>query len=101
MAELGRRALLENAVDLDVELLVVEGDQAGYLLALREGSRIGPGEILTQRLADSHAPRLGAPLVRAVGDRRRALEEVHPHVRAGEVVTRGEPCLEQQPRARR
>jgi hypothetical protein len=46
MAELGPRALLENAVDLDVQLLVVEGDQAGYLLTLRQGSRVGPGEIL-------------------------------------------------------
>src|ERR1700751_2173269 len=101
MVELGPRALLNNAVDLDVQLLVVERDQAGYLLALRQGRRIGPGEILTQRLADSHAPRLGPPLVGAVGDRRRALEEVHPRVRAREVVTRREPCLERGPRARR
>src|SRR6478752_6267943 len=90
MAELGPRGLLAHAVDLDVQLLVVEGDQAGYLLALRQGSRVGPGEILVQHLADSHAPGLGPPLVRAVGDGRRALEQVHP-VRVAPAVRSG-PC---------
>jgi len=42
-AELGDRPLLEAVVDEQVDLLVVEGDQPGDLLALGQGRAVGPG----------------------------------------------------------
>src|SRR5438105_9163070 len=83
LGELRPWALLQLAADEDVHLLVVEGDQAGDLLALRQRRGIGPGNVLVQAPAGSHRPRLRAPLVRAVGDHLAALQQAHAHVRLG------------------
>src|SRR5512132_4714198 len=70
-AELGDRPLLELAVDEQVDLLVVEGDQPGDLLALGQGRAVGPGQVLDQAIADPDRPVLGLALV-AAGRSRRA-----------------------------
>ena len=55
--------------------------------------------MLVQPLAGSHRPRLGAALVWAVGDALVALQELHAHVRLGQVVAHRQSRLEQEPRA--
>src|SRR5262245_30181092 len=47
-AELGDRPVLELVVDEQVDLLVVEGDQPGDLLALGQGRPVRPGQVLDQ-----------------------------------------------------
>src|SRR5260370_37625377 len=66
ISELRGRPSLSSAVDEEVDLLVVEGDHAGDLLALGQGRGIRPGQVLVEVLADAHRPCLGLPLVGAV-----------------------------------
>src|SRR3954452_10643947 len=64
--ELGVRPVLKHAVDVDVDLLVVEGDQAGDLLALGQRHPIGPGQVPMNAVAGAHRPPFRLALVGAV-----------------------------------
>ena len=67
--EVGGRPGEELAVEGDVDLLVVEGDQAGDGEELAGGEVVGPGQVRVGRVADRDVPvAAGRALVRAGGD---------------------------------
>ena len=60
--ELGLRTVEPHAVDDEVHLLVVERDQAGDLLALRERRLVRPREVGVRAPVDLDRPVLRVPL---------------------------------------
>src|SRR5919106_3013741 len=95
-------ALKQLAVEEDVDLLVVEGDQAGDRQDRRGGKVIRPGHIRLNLLVCDERPVAGRlALVRAARDRRRGLQVLEANVGAVEVVAGRQACLEHHHRRRR
>src|SRR4051812_42698128 len=86
--ELGGGPLLQHAVDVDVGLLVVEGDESGDLLALQQRRPVRPGEVVVDAVGRAHRPVLRLPLVRAMAHGVARDQQVEPDVRLGQVVAR-------------
>src|SRR5579859_3986530 len=91
--ELGLGSLLQDAVDVDVHLLVVEGGQPGDLLRLGQRRTVAPDHVLVHRRAGVDRPVAGGPLVRAVRLGLGGREQVHPDVGQRQVVARGQARL--------
>ena len=68
-AELRLRFLLQDAIDIDVELLVVEGHIPRDVPRFREGSVVSPHEVVVRLTVDRDGPVSRCALVRAVGRR--------------------------------
>src|ERR1700747_3802623 len=87
-----------HAVDVEVDLLVVEGDQARDGLQLAGGEVIGPGEILVavaHFVAAAHRPvGAGDAFVRAGRPGAGGHEMTEVDIGAGEVVGGGEARLD-------
>src|ERR1700738_2756960 len=98
LAELGARALLEDAVHVDVHLLVVEAGQTRDLLRLGQRGAVDPDEVFVHCRAGVHRPVACGPLVRALSLRVGGAQQVHPDVREREVVAGGQAGLEQDAR---
>src|ERR1700751_819298 len=86
LCELAFGRILQQTVEVDVDLLVVEADEAGDLLALGQRRPVPPREVTVDSVADADRPVFGLPLVGAVGDRVARLEQVEADVRLGQVV---------------
>src|SRR4051812_6748348 len=96
--ERGLRPRLQLAVDVEVDLLVVEADPAGHLLALGHGAAVAPHDVLVAPLRSGDRPVRGGALVRAAGLRRGRLQQVEPHVAHRQVVARRQARLEEDHR---
>ena len=95
LTELGSHPLLQHAIDVQVDLLVVERGQSGDSLALGQRRSVDPDEVVVVMAIDVEMPIGRRALVRAVRFRLRWRQEVQPHVRQGKVMARWEPGLEQ------
>jgi hypothetical protein len=91
------RPLLEDAVEVEVDGLVVEAGEPGDLLALRQRGLVDPGEVLVDCGARIQGPVAGPALVWAVRLRGRGPEQVQPDVGEREVVARRKAGFEQDP----
>src|SRR5690348_18049117 len=96
-AEFRLGTLLEDAVEVKVDLLVVETGEPGDLLAFRQRRAVDPHDVCMDRLPGVHGPVAGRALVRAVGPGGRGPEQVQPDIAEREVVARRKPGLEQDP----
>src|SRR3954471_90063 len=97
--EMCLRALLQPVVDVDVDFLVIEGNQPGDWQQRQGWEGIRPREISVQLTADLDRPVLArASLIRARGPRVARAQVTEVDRRAVEVRARREPRLEHQHR---
>src|SRR6187551_1313135 len=79
---------LQLAVDVDIDLLGVEADQSGDLLALRERGRVGPRDVRANVVPRSQRPVLRRALVRAMTHALAPDQKIHADVGHRHVVAR-------------
>src|SRR5438067_857741 len=84
--ELGVRALLRLAVELEIDTLVEEAEQVANRLGVVLRLRIRPDDVLGRTVARADRPVRRLSLVEAVRLPVGGLEEVEAHVPVGEVV---------------
>ena len=86
----------EDAVEVGVDVLVVEGDEALDLGALGDREPVGPGDVGDQAIADVGRPVRGDALVRALRGGVAVLEQLDADIGEGQVAAHRQVGLEQQ-----
>src|SRR5215469_11933843 len=89
-------SILQHAIDVQVNVLVVETEQVFNLRALGNWRWITPHDVLDELVAHPSRPVACHSLIRAARDILGGLEQIHTHIQLRNVVTGRQSSLEEE-----